>query len=348
MALASRDETREEDALAANAHSPLQAVLPELWYGCDGCDDVLGNLLRGIEKAGFLDSHTWDADGRIFTASLKGDDPIYGNIAPRSRLPWMFVVGPQLKLTVKIGPSSSAVDGSELRTTVVDVEGLRITPSEQGHDLFMNIVTKLPECKPKDKKCLKKELIEREEEAAGAYFKKVWKDNSNPLGDNRKIGMIMQTMTNSWKIRSPISTFGKWPSIFFGMLCSTPVSLTQFKFQGDTVAIARTPDSSHKFAKDFAPTTIEARSRARGEKTLVKLGGTLLKLFEGQASSTFNWLLAGMSSEVSTAIGRKGADPKKIGNLMTLCEDVKEGEPQCSGSTPGRVAWSAQPPPSMQ
>lgn len=311
------------------------------WPGCQECSTMLGRLLQGIDDAGYLRSATWE--NNVLTAKLTSDsgNAIFGQIASRSRVPLMWKVDKRLTFTI----------ANTAAKTSVSVEGLSLWGSAQAFSVYQGALKNAnldgSTCVGSlaDWTCIQKEI-----EAAGKYLDHKWWEKIE--NDSRKVTIVMKTMYGGapyWALKAA----NKWPTVFYSIITTTPRRITSFEFEDGMVSAVGEPDETHPAFADYQRLNLFEKSSIMGAKSLLDCPKNLFEMAISKAQSGMNLAMMLSSGNRMTRgpmmeRGIEPGHPTKIGNLMAWCKDSPPGsDPQCSGSTPGRVAWGPGLPNAM-
>jgi hypothetical protein len=299
---------------------------------------MLGRLLQGIKDAGYLKSSAWLDNTLVIELT---SDTIYGQIASRSRVPCMWKVDKNLRFTI------SRVD----RKTLVSVEGLSLWGAAQALKAYQEALEVVgldgSTCvgSLEDWTCIQKEIA-----AAGGYLDIDWELSIKR--DNRKVTKVMKTMYGGapyWALKAA----NKWPTVFYSVVTATPKRITGFEFENGMVSAIAAPDTAHPDFDSYQRLNLFEKSTIMGAKSLLDCPKSLFDMAVSKAQSGMNlamMLSSGnpMTHGPMTKMGIHAGDPAKIGNLMAWCAGSRPGsDPQCQGSTPGRVAWGPEVPEAM-
>lgn len=308
---------------------------------CKGCASTIGGLLRGIHDTKFLQDSVWHEN--TLHVSLTTDN-LYGEIAAKSRLGFMWVLDKKSTFTFSPGPKEGEM--------TVQVEGLGWQPSTQGLDLYERAMKDSgldpSTCRGEegDEKCLEAEIL-----AAGKYLSGNWKKIKKEDG---KITRLLKTTYDNLILYNAAKAQGgkhAWHGIFYGMIVPEPARLTSFVFKDGTVYATmeyiQEPNyiQYHLTAKrNMFEEKLSAENAAKGKDAIsVSFADKLAR-----SAVAFGKMISyGLSEEYrnyldKAQVGR--AEVSAITNLFTWCKGTAVDKlPKCKGKTPGRVGWAPYP-----
>lgn len=309
---------------------------------------LIGDLLNGISQAGYLESSTWASP--TLTATLN-QPHLYGEIASQTRIPVYWSLDKELTFTV----SEESVAGTPVAT--VAMTGVHSEPCAQGIGLYEDFMDEAGLQRTQNNT----DAISLKEEtsAALAYLEAHFWDNKNGRRSMKKQdGKISKILLTSYDTRKFRWTVGKeFATIFYEMSTVVPSTMRSFQFfesNGQGRVLANTEEWIKPEGNDDRYRQYNFRKKSEGmgaqsmlnAKNTMRIAEMLLPHDVGLCLNYARMMAYGNSAERPSmeSAGIEAGSPDAIANLLSFCEGSTPGtDPQCTGGTPGRVAWTPNP-----